>query len=107
MTPLPSPTPVMPDSNTVSIKMVGITISLAGMATIYASKIIPFNPRNIAKGSIQVTRYSARLMPFKSILDTNQISAPAGRANMMALHKTKMVLSINEVYIVNQNRGGR
>ena len=41
------------------------------------------------------------------MFEISQIAAPAGAAKIIALHKTINVLSINDVYMVFQNLGGR
>ena len=96
ITPAPEP-PEIPVTKTVSIKIVGITISLAGIATIYANKITPFNPKRKPNPSKESMVQAAILsLPIK-ILEINQITAPAGAANTTARHKTIKVLSINDV----------
>ena len=49
---------------------------------------------------------TAILVSPMKILEINQMTAPAGAANTIALHKTIKVLSIKEVYRVFQKRGG-
>ena len=48
ITPEPAPNPVKFAVITVSIKMVGITISFAGIAIMYARTITPFKPNKKA-----------------------------------------------------------
>ena len=96
ITPTPSP-PAIPVAITVSIKIVGITISFAGIATIYASKITPFKPKRKPKPSKELMVQDAILRSPIYMFEINQITAPAGAAKNMARHKTIIVLSINEV----------
>lgn len=51
ITPAPAPTTAFPIVKVVKICIVGITFSLAGIATIYANRLTPFHPINIPKGS--------------------------------------------------------
>ncbi|HEY4756763.1 MAG TPA: hypothetical protein VIH28_11950 [Ignavibacteriaceae bacterium] len=55
----------------------GISISFAGIAIMYASKIIPFNPKINAAGFDQLIKCSAILILPILILATNQITNPA------------------------------
>ena len=97
ITPAPCPTPANPADMTVSIKIVGTTISLAGMAMIYARRITPVSPRSQPKGWKLWIACTARLVPPIFTLEMIQMTAPAGRANTTARQRTKIVRSMSEV----------
>ncbi len=63
----------------------------------YASKIIPFNPKTNATGFDQSIKIFAIETPSIVMFATNQITIPAGIAKTIARHKTKTVRSTKEV----------
>ena len=77
--------------------VVGMMISLAGMATIYASRITPFSPSSSPNGLMPLTRCSARLASPIVMLEIVQITTPAGIDIVTARHSTISVRSMTEV----------
>ena len=97
MTPVPAPTPGTPATSTASIRMVGITISFAGIAMMYATRMIPDRPSAKPNGSRAPIRPSASDASPARMLLSSQITAPAGAANTTARQSTISVRSMIEV----------
>ena len=74
-----------------------MTISFAGMATMYASRITPFSPMRRPGPSSHSTEWAARLASPRETLEMSQMTAPAGTANSTARQRTMRVRSITDV----------
>ena len=77
--------------------MVGTTISLAGIAMMYASRMTPSRPIAQPSGYRALAIRVARLTLSIEMLANSQITAPAGAAVRMARHSTNNVRSIKDV----------
>lgn len=81
-----------------AIRRIGRTISFAGSPKIKAISIKPSKPITLAKGSKNPAAWAMKLdWPIYTFANIH-ISIPAGAATTIALPRTNMVLSINEVY---------
>ena len=73
---------------------VGMTISLAGIATTYARRITPFIPSRMPTGSSPSMKCAAMLSPPQPTFAISQITAPAGAAKTIARQSTISVRSM-------------
>ena len=83
-----------------AIRIIGIKISLAGSASINASKITPSSPIIRPIGSKKSDVYFKSVISFTVIFASNQIRRPAGTANTIDLPKTEIVLSKTDRTII-------